>query len=56
MQWRKAKNLNYKHVIVIYETVIVDLPSQIAYGSSQKNPSHSNVVPPFNTNVPNVLL
>jgi len=44
--------MNYKHVIVIYGTVIVDLP-QIA-DSSLKNPSHdSTVAPPFNTNVPN---
>ena len=36
-QWWKAKTLPYEHAITAYGTAIAGLPSQIAYGSWQKN-------------------
>ena len=54
--WQKAKILPYKHVIAPYGTAMAGIPSQIAYGSWQKN---CHAIPPwplFNNTGPNTIL
>ena len=48
--WRKAKTPPYEHTIVVYDTNIVGLPSEIAHGGWQATSRHSTMALSFNKN------